>query len=115
MNTVNQFYVLTGNGTQDKSLVIKRAERWLSTQRTFYKSLKTTYIDYPDVVTPLLAGIAQMIHGGELLVKQIEKTWYDTNIQTALGTPLDLNDCIGDLFDRPSRIVAGQEAGTTSS
>jgi len=62
------------------------------------------------VVTPLLAGIAQMIHGGEVLIKKVEKTWSDAKIQVALGSN-DSNDCIGDLFDRPSRVVASQEAG----
>ena len=59
-------------------------------------------------MAPLLAGIAQMIHGARLLLKTVEKTCR----QAALGSDRDLNEYIGDLLDRPSRIVAHEEAGT---
>ena len=48
-------------------------------------------------------GVAQMIHGVQLLVRKVRRF--------ALSAPPDADDFVADLFDRPSRLVADSPAG----
>ena len=94
----------------DSRLLVSQAELFVGSQRTFYQSLKEKYVDYPDLTVPLLAGIGQMIHGVELLTAGVEKR---AQLRALRLTSLDagLDDAVSDLFDRPSRLVAGVESG----
>ena len=95
-------------GRAESGMVISQAELWLVAQRGFYQSLKSKYIDYPDIVVPLLAGIAQMIHGAELLVRNVKSAAWRKDFGE---DNVDWSDSIADLFDRPSRLAAQQPAG----
>ena len=95
-------------GRAESGMVISQAELWLAAQRGFYQSLKSKYIDYPDIVVPLLAGIAQMIHGAELLVRNVKSSAWRKDFGE---DNVDWSDSIADLFDRPSRLAAQQPAG----
>ena len=95
-------------GRAESGMVISQAELWLAAQRGFYQSLKSKYIDYPDIVVPLLAGIAQMIHGAELLVRNVKSAAWRKDFGE---DNVDWSDSIADLFDRPSRLAAQQPAG----
>ena len=70
----------------------------MNEQETFYQAIKTKYVDYPDKIVPLLMGVAQIIHGVQLLVRKVRRF--------ALSAPPDADDFVADLFDRPSRLVA---------
>lgn len=96
------------NGRDESAMLISQAELWLSAQRGFYQSLKSKYIDYPDIVVPVLAGIAQMIHGAELLTRNVKAIAWRRDFGD--DNP-DWSDSIADLFDRPSRLAAEQPAG----
>ena len=95
-------------GRDESGMIISQAELWLAAQRGFYQSLKSKYIDYPDIVVPFLAGIAQMIHGAELLVRNVKSAAWRRDFG---DDTLDWSDSIADLFDRPSRLAAEQPAG----
>lgn len=98
-------------GRGESKLVLAQAELWLSAQRNFYQTLKTKYSDYPDLVVPLAAGVAQMIHGAELLVRNVRCTAWRTDFKCA---ETDLDSFVADLFDFPSYLAADRPAGLVS-
>jgi len=55
------------------------------------------------MIVPFLVGVAQMIHGVQLLVRKVR--------QSSLSVPSEADDFVADLFDRPSRVVANVPAG----
>lgn len=99
------------NGKNESGMVISQAELWLSAQRSFYHLLKNKYADYPDIVVPLLASIGQMIHGAEVMIRNVKGVGWQYDFGD--DNP-DWSDSIADLFDRPSRLAAQQPAGVVA-
>ena len=98
-------------GRIESKLLLAQAELWLSAQRNFYQSLKSKYVDYPDLIVPLAAGIGQMIHGAEILVRHVRSVAWRTDFN---HNKTDLDDFVADLFDRPSRLAAHHPAGVVA-
>lgn len=99
------------SGRTESQQIMAQAALWLNAQRNFYQSLKSKYVDYPDLFIPFAAGVGQMIHGAELLVRRVRGVAWRSDLPPS---ETDLNDSLADLFECPSKVVAGRSAGVVA-
>lgn len=92
--------------SSEMTSTVSEAELWLTAQQKFYETLKEKYADYPDLIVPFMAGMAQMAHGVRLLVRKLR-----ANVEERRLSVADLSESIANLFDRPSTLAAEQPAG----
>lgn len=98
-------------GRNDLPLVLSQTELWLNALRNFYQSLKSKYVDYPDLIVSFAVGVGQMIHGAELLSRNIRSTAWKNDFR---HLPQDLDGFVADLFDRPSKLAFEEPAGVVA-